>query len=123
MAVQPNSRSSQLAARRVADARVGAPWLAPACAAPCQKACPVHNDIPGALWLLDPRSGETAHRRVQLRLPDSLVLRAGEVRRDLPEYVREEALRAGVVLRNARMAKAPVAYSSAPADANARPTP
>lgn len=36
---------------------------------------------------------------------------------------RQEALRAGVVLRNARMAKAPVAYSSAPADANARPTP
>jgi glutamate synthase (NADPH) small chain len=22
-------------------------------AAPCQKACPVHNDIPGALWLLE----------------------------------------------------------------------
>lgn len=56
------------------------------------------SDLVVSQVLLDPRSGETAQRRMQLRVPDSLVLRPGELRTDLPDYVREDALRAGLEL-------------------------
>jgi hypothetical protein len=48
--------------------------------------------------LHDKRTGEVAHRPVAMRLPDSLTILGGETREGLPDYVRKEALRRGLVV-------------------------
>lgn len=54
------------------------------------------TDVAFHQQLHDPKSGDIAERRVDMRLPESVTLLGGE-ERDLPGYAKKEALAAGLV--------------------------